>query len=242
VKAKVLPIGKCKILGRGASNGVNLNVFNPARFNEADQLALRKQFQLGANHKILLFVGRMVSEKGIEELVNAFCKFYENHKDYRLVLIGPYEPERDSISAAIISRIDSHEAILHLHWSTDIPLWMYMAKALVLPSYREGFANVLLEAAAMRCLLMVSAIDGNLNLVPDETCGILFAPQSTEALYNAMLGLHSLTESDYTERATKPFKVVQAHYSQEQVHAHLATAYYRLLQEKNLIPNLSCSC
>ena len=212
---------------------MNLEVFNRGRFNQADALTIRKQFELDEHHNILLFVGRMVSEKGIEELVDAFCKFYEKHMDYRLVLIGPYEPERDSISAAIMSHIDSHDAILHLHWSTDIPLWMYMAKAFVLPSYREGLANVLLEAAAMRCLLMVSDIDGNLNLVPDETCGILFAPQSTEALYSAMLSLHSLTELDYTERATKPFEIVQAHYSQEQVHTHLATAYFRLLQEKN---------
>lgn len=229
VSQKVLPSGKCIVLGRGASNGVNLDVFSRSRFNEQDEQNFRLQHNLEAHYQVLLFVGRLVSEKGIQELVDAFCRFHTDNVDYRLVLIGPFEPERDSLPMNTIKKIRQHPAIIHLLWSNEIPQWMYISRALILPSYREGLANVVLESAAMQCLLVVSSIDGNLNVVPDDAHGVLFELRSVNALYNAMARVAEMDSSDMESRTQKAYKIIADNYSQSKVHAQIAAAYQRLL-------------
>jgi glycosyltransferase involved in cell wall biosynthesis len=128
-----------------------------------------------------------------------------------------------------MEKIKHYPAIIHLMWSNDIAQWLNIAKALVLPSYREGLANVLLEAAAMHCLLLVSSIDGNLNIVPDEAHGVLFEPCSVIALYNAMVSVSEMERSDMKRRTQKAFKIIAENYSQSKVHAQIAAAYQRLL-------------
>lgn len=167
-----------KILGYGNVMGVDMERFNPARF------VVQKEDGVFT----FLFVGRIVGDKGINELVEAFTQLYNKYKNVRLVLVGTYEHELDPVSDTTRKEIDTNDAInaCGTKYGDDL-LQMYVdADCFVMPSYREGFPNTVLEAGAMNLPSIVTDINGSREIIANEKNGLIVPSKNTTALYEAM--------------------------------------------------------
>ena len=167
-----------KVLGYGNVKGVDMERFSPARF------VVTKN----PNVFTFVFVGRIVSDKGINELVEAFVKLHDKHKNARLVLVGNYEHNLDPVSDNTRQLIDTNDGIeaCGAKYGDDL-LQMYVdADCFVMPSYREGFPNTVLEAGAMGLPSIVTDINGSREIIENEKNGLIVPTKDADALYVAM--------------------------------------------------------
>lgn len=169
---------KLKVVGKGSSNGINLHRFNIDAVSAAEKAEVAKRIHYDAANTYLLFVGRMVYDKGIVELVHVFLRLYKDNPFLRLILAGQYERSLDPLPADIETAIQSHEAIVHIPWTSKVEHLMALSDFFVFPSYREGFPNVLLEAGAMQLPVVCSAIAGNVDIITHRHTGLLFKAQN----------------------------------------------------------------
>ena len=147
-----------------------------------------------------VFVGRLVRDKGIHELVEAFVKLNEKYPQTRLVLVGRSEPQLDPLSPETQAIIDTHKSIEAVGEQSDVRPWLAASDVLTFPSYREGFPNVVIEAGAMGLPSIVSDINGcNEIILPGEN-GVIVPPRNAEALYEAMEKM--CVDSEYRKALT----------------------------------------
>ena len=167
-----------KVLGYGNVRGVDMVRFSPSRFDVSKN----------PSAFTFVFVGRIVGDKGINELVEAFVKLHEKHQNARLILVGSYEHELDPLSDTTREQIESNEAIdaCGPKYDDDL-LRMYVnADCFVMPSYREGFPNTVLEAGAMGLPSIVTDINGSREIIENEKNGLIIPSKNASALYDAM--------------------------------------------------------
>lgn len=167
-----------QVLANGNINGIDTAHFAPQR-----------RWEPGANPNgelRFVFVGRMVHDKGIEELTRAFSRLHREFPHVRLTLIGGFEPELDPISPQAADTIRTHEAITATGFQSDIRPWLNEADVLVHPSFREGFPNVVLQAGAMGLPAVVTDINGSNEIIIHGENGLIVPPQQEEPLYQAM--------------------------------------------------------
>lgn len=170
-----------KILN-GNINGVNLQYFNKTKDIEKQA----KELKLPTDTFTFVFVGRMVRDKGILELVKAFVELHTENPKVQLLLVGPMETDLDPIDAEIQHQIISHPHIIWVGFQPDIRPYLAAANAFVFASYREGFPNVVLQAGAMGLPCIVTDINGCNEIIEEGKNGIIVPPQNKEALYRAM--------------------------------------------------------
>ena len=168
-----------KVLGYGNVKGVDMELFNPNRF-------VRKRVE--PDTFVFLFVGRIVGDKGVNELVEAFVKLNEKHPHTRLWLVGTYEEQLDPVTDITRSRIETCGAIKFLgpKYADDLRQMYVEADCFVMPSYREGFPNTVLEAGAMGLPSVVTDINGSREIIMDGVNGLIVPSKDAEALYSAM--------------------------------------------------------
>ena len=174
------------IIANGNINGVDLQRFAPGR-GRAEK---RAELGYGDGDVVFSFVGRLVADKGIPELVDCFVRLHREHPEVRLLLIGREEPEVDPLPEETRRQIRQHEAIHCAGAQADVVPWYAASDIYVLPSHREGFCNSLLEAGAMELPCITYDVCGCNDVVNDET-GILIPPYEKGKLYESMLRLHA---------------------------------------------------
>ena len=133
-----------------------------------------------------VFVGRIVRDKGINELVSAFDRLHQQYNDIRLVLVGPREDDLDPVLPATLERITQGNGIEAVGSQKDVRPFYQQADALVFPSYREGFPNVVIEAGAMGLPCIVTDINGSREIILNGQNGVIIPPRNEQALYEAM--------------------------------------------------------
>lgn len=178
--------GRLRVLAHGSGQGVDAaGRFDPSRFSSDEQLALREWLGVGNDALLVLFVGRVVGDKGVAELWQAWEAVRERHPGARLVLAGPFE-ERDGLPAELRARMTSDpRAHILGHVPDPAPLYA-IADVVVLPTYREGFPNVLLEAAAMAKPAVATRVTGCVDAVVDGVTGTLVPPGNASAIAEAL--------------------------------------------------------
>ena len=172
------------IIANGNINGVDLTRFTPG----AGRKEMRTKLEFETQHVVFTFVGRLVRDKGIPELVDSFVRLHAEHPEARLILIGSEEPELDPLPESTRRQMHEHPAILCPGSQRNIPEWLSATDVYTLPSHREGFCNSLLEAGAMALPSITYDICGCNDSVDNET-GILVPPYDAEALHTAMTQL-----------------------------------------------------
>lgn len=180
---------KLKVLGRGSSNGIDTSYFNPDLYSNLDRQGLRNEYGIPLNDLTFVFVGRLVKEKGIEELVHAFLEINAKHSNTSLLLVGPLEQELDPLSNSVLEEIKSNPKIFTTGYQVDVRPFFAMADVLTFPSYREGFPNVVLQAGAMSLPAIVSNINGCNEIIQHGKNGLIVAAKSKEELVDAMFEL-----------------------------------------------------
>lgn len=174
------------------------------------------------------FVGRMVKDKGINELVSAFIKLYEEHPDIRLILVGPFERELDPVLPETEHQILNHPAISFAGFQEDVRPYLAASDALVFPSYREGFPNVVLQAGAMGLPSIVTDINGCNEIIEEGVNGVIIPLRHVEKLYEAMKFFVEHSETEVPEMARKARPVIVERFEQHKVWEALLAEYQSL--------------
>ncbi|MEO8962599.1 MAG: glycosyltransferase family 4 protein [Ginsengibacter sp.] len=174
---------KLKIIGSGSSNGVSSKRFNRDTLDEKLVEVIKKKINYNDSNTYLLFIGRLVKDKGIVELVESFSALQKTKSNLKLILVGVYEAALDSLPEKTLREILNNPSIIHVSWSNKVEYYMSVANYFVFPSYREGFPNVLLEAGAMQLPIICSRIGGNIDIVTHNKTGILFKKKDINDLY-----------------------------------------------------------
>ena len=228
----LLDESKVKIIGFGSSNGIDLNKFNRDTLSENHLIAATIRITPSENDYLILAIGRLVKDKGIEELVNAFLSS-RIVKYGKLVLLGSFEQELNPIDDEIVRKIQDHPRIVQIEWTDHVSHYLAMADLLVHASHREGFPNVLLEAGAMQVPVICSDIIGNIDVVIPRKTGLVFPVKNTEILKEALE--FAFVKRDYMQSlADNLYKEVVEKYPRDKMHALILENYLRLL-EKSLI-------
>ena len=175
---------KFSVLLKGSSNGVDLKRFyaNNELITKAEMK--KKELNISPCSFIFGYVGRIVKDKGIEEVVLAFEKLQELY-DIKLILVGPYEAN-NPVSHFIVEKIKNNDDIIDVGYSDDIPLYSLLMDIIILASYREGFGNIVIEAAAMGTPAIVSNVPGARDSIVHNETGLLIEPKNIDSLFASM--------------------------------------------------------
>src|SRR5262249_5297688 len=128
-------------------NGVDANLYHVSPEAHQQAQALRAQWGVGPNEPVIGFVGRFVRDKGIVELVDAFDRVLAKRPDAWLLLVGDYE-SGDPVPPEYVRRIAEHPRIIRPGYIFELLPYYAAMNVFVLPTYREGFPVVPLEAAS----------------------------------------------------------------------------------------------
>ena len=170
-----------QIIGNGNINGIDLEYFDrtPEVLEQAEKY--RKEEVV-----TFCFVGRIVRDKGMNELVAAFQRLHQAYPNTRLVLVGSFEEKLDPVLPETRQVIEQQAAIEWMGWQNDIRPFLAASEVFVFPSYREGFPNVVLQAGAMGLPSIVTDINGSSEIISEGVNGCIIPSQDEEALYKAM--------------------------------------------------------
>lgn len=194
VEHKLCNDSKLKMIGNGSSNGIDTEYFSKDKLKSEGIVFsdIKKTLGFETNDFIYCFVGRIVKDKGVHELVSAFTEiadlFSKNNTCIpKLLLVGPIGNDRDSINQQTQNLIDQHQGIKYVGRQDDIRPFLAISNVFVFPSYREGFPNVVLQAGAMGIPSIVSDINGNNEIILHKKNGLIIPSKDKNALKNAML-------------------------------------------------------
>lgn len=174
------------VLAAGSANGVDLGRYSPRR--RALGAEVRHKYGIAPDAVVIGFVGRMTRDKGIEELALAFRALSAEFPGAVLLLVGDYE-DRDRPADSTIGFLSTCTGMRHVGWQTDVVPFMAAMDVLVLPTYREGLANVLLEAAAMEIPTVTTNATGARDALVDGVTGLRVGVGNVLALREALASL-----------------------------------------------------
>lgn len=213
------------VLGHGNVRGIDLDHYDRTPDVMAKAAGIRK-----TNVFTFIFVGRLVGDKGINELVEAFTRLNEKYPDTRLILVGGQEPHLDPLKPATIKEIECNKAIEDVGRQQDVRPWFAAAECLVFPSYREGFPNVVIEAGAMGLPSIVTNINGSREIIIEGRNGIIIPSHNVDSLFEAMESL--LTEKEKRIRMAQEARpLIASRYEQSYVRECLKQFYHQILSD-----------
>lgn len=218
---------KLKVIGFGSSNGIDLEKFNRGILKENHLVAATMRIMPGDNDFIILAVGRLVKDKGIEELVTAFLESKISDRS-KLVLLGSFEQDLNPVDDEIVRKIKDHPRIVQIEWTDHVAHYLALADVLVHPSHREGFPNVLLEAGAMQVPIICSDIIGNTDIVTNKKTGLVFPVKNKEVLKDALE--FAYVKRDFIQQlADNLYAEVEEKYQRKKMHQLILKEYQNSL-------------
>lgn len=176
---KVVSSAKSIVFAKGSISGVDVARFKP---DQETRVRIRQQLNIFSESIIFLFLGRLTKDKGVLDLAQAFNRL--NAVNASLLFVGPDE---QNIQAKIVSVVGKASQNIHFVGHTGTPeAYMVAADVLCLPSYREGFGSVVIEAAAVSIPAIASRIYGLTDAVVEGETGLLHEPNDIDAIKNGM--------------------------------------------------------
>lgn len=223
------PRGAIRVLGAGSIAGVDLRRFDARRF-ASSRLALRRRLRIPDGAKVITFVGRVTRDKGIEELVAAFA-LVRDRIDAYLVVVGPEETHIEPLRHELRETLRSHPAIRWLGYFPEPEQYVAIADVFCLPSYRESFGIVLLEAAALGVPVVATRIVGVVDAVLDGETGLLVPARDADMLGSALLEV--LTNDSLREKlGAQAQQRAVANFSSEVINQLVLNEYARYSQTR----------
>lgn len=227
LKNNYCPIEKVKVLANGSSNGIDTAYFNPELFDQVQNAKLRQDLAIAISDFVFVFVGRLVADKGINELVSAFHHLSEENDGVKLLLVGDYETELDPLTPETLAIIQSNKHIVTVGFQSDVRPYLAISDTLAFPSYREGFPNVVMQAGAMGLPSIVSDINGCNEIIKEGENGLIIPVKNLKALLSAM---KKLTEQEEVTNILKEKAraMIVNRYEQQLVWKAILEEYRRL--------------
>jgi glycosyltransferase involved in cell wall biosynthesis len=228
---KLVKPAKLEIIGMGSSNGIDLSRYSLSSLKPDKLQEIKKLISYDEKLIYFLSVGRLVHDKGIDELVHAFIAIHAKNNLARLILVGAFEDEVDPVSDETKEILKTHPGIIMAGWSDAVEYFMEFSFALVHPSHREGFPNVLLQAGAMLCPVICSGIGGNLDIVEHEKTGLIFEVKDQARLQGQLE--QALADPLVLQQYARALRSkIEQQYDQPIVHLYLRNKYRDVLGQK----------
>jgi len=221
---KIAPAYKLKVLGSGSTNGVDLSRFSPGTSN------VRERLGIAPGEPVVGFVGRLTKDKGVPELIEAFDEILRRLPDAHLILVGWFDAAEDALDESVRKRIENHPRIHCTGYAADTAPYYKAMDLMVLPTWREGFPNAVLEAAATGIPVITTLCTGSRDSVIPEVTGLLIPPGYPEAISEAVLKLLMDRERRLCMGAAAR-KWVFENYTNDRVLRLLTDFYKSLLEE-----------
>lgn len=174
---------KVDVIHNGSANGMLIDEFINSQYNKSE---IRKELNITPSDFVFGFVGRIVGDKGINELIDAFQILNTKYSNTKLLLIGFYEEELDPLKKETIEKIKNNQNIIELGFQKDVKKYLSIINVFVSPSYREGFGLSLLEANLMGKPVIATKITGYTEIVTQGENGFLIPIKNSEELKNKM--------------------------------------------------------
>ncbi|CEN35889.1 glycosyltransferase family 4 protein [Capnocytophaga cynodegmi] len=220
--------GKLKVIANGSSNGIDTQFFSPDRITEEKKSLLKRKLNISDSDFVLIFVGRIVGDKGINELVQAFVEL--NNPQMKLLLVGSQEKELDPLKKQTLIALEKNKNILSVGFQDDVRPYFAISKALVFPSYREGFPNVVMQAGAMEVPSIVSDINGCNEIIVSGENGIVIPVKNTEELKKSITTLFK-NNVLYNKLKSNCRRMIVNRYEQKIIWSSLLREYQNLLKQ-----------
>ena len=170
-----------KVIAQGSINGVDTEFFKNTKTLDEKEV-IRDKFKIDKKDFVITFVGRIVKDKGINELIEAFVNLSKKYNNLKLLLVGDYEEHLNPIKNENKILIDSLDSIITVGFQNDIRDFLSITDLFVLPSYREGLPNSLIEAGSFGIPLLATNINGCNEIIDDGITGILIEKKSAKKL------------------------------------------------------------
>jgi glycosyltransferase involved in cell wall biosynthesis len=238
IAERLCPASKVKVLGNGTINGVDaLARFNPANIESRTGREARARLGIAADALVIGFVGRVVRDKGLQELSAAWEVLRAEFEALHLLIVGDFEPQ-DPIPENIKNLLATDPRIHLIKHTEEVETYYAAMDIVVLPSYREGFPSVPLEAAALRLPVVATRIQGCVEAVVDGATGLLVPVRDADALAGAVRRYVSDPALREAHGRAGRERVLRM-YRREDVWESLLAEYGRLLRDKQLpVPSL----
>lgn len=175
---------KLKIIANGSSNGINTSFFSPEQVSDNQKIELKQKLGIHPSDFVFIFIGRLVHDKGVDELVESFVQL--NNAKTKLLLVGRQEKELDPLKRQTLEHMNNNKNIIEVGFQKDIRPYFAISDCLVFPSYREGFPNVVMQAGAMGIPSIVSNINGCNEIIIEKENGLFIPAKNTEKLQATM--------------------------------------------------------
>lgn len=211
---------KLKVIGNGSSNGINTEYFRTNLFSEKQKKKLKRELNINETDFVFIFVGRIVGDKGINELIAAFEKLSKENEQVKLLLVGPFEEELDPLQEKTKAILKNNKQIISVGYQNDVRLYFAISNVLVFPSYREGFPNVVMQAGAMGLPSIVSDINGCNEIIKNEVNGLIIPVKNSVEIYSALKKMLS-----DKKMCTNARKMIEGRYKQKHVWESLLNEY-----------------
>ena len=231
VEEELISSIKMKIIANGSSNGIDTSYFDSERISEKQREEFLTRLIIQKKDFVFIFVGRLVGDKGINELIDAFARIKDSN--VKLLLVGGLESDLDPLKSETIHEIDKNKNIISVGFQKDVRPYFAISHCLVFPSYREGFPNVVLQAGAMGLPSIVSNINGCNEIIQEGINGSIIPSKDRESLYTVMHKIIS-DEAWRKQLAGNARDIIVSHYEQKLVWDALLIEYKHLLIQKGI--------
>ena len=173
-----LPIS---VIGHGSINGVDTEYFKN-KYNKADELKIRYEYSIKKDDFVVTYIGRIVKDKGIDELIEAFINLLKKYPNLKLLLVGDYEDDLNPINKKSKNLINEFDSIISVGYKKDIRRFLGITNLFTLPSYREGLPNSLIEAGSFGIPLLATDINGCNEIIKNNETGLLVKKKNSKSL------------------------------------------------------------
>jgi len=230
VREKLVPPNKIDVIADGSISGVDLSRFDP-QVHAASRAEIRRQLNIPQLARVIIFVGRVTKDKGINELIAAFHHLHGRYDNIHLLLVGPFEPERDPLPIETLNATSSHSNVHSIGFISQPELYLAASDIFCLPSYREGFGSVAIEAGAMNLPSVATTVTGLVDAIVDGETGLLVPPKNVEALVKALETMIVSPEMRQRMGAAARARAVNK-FDAKIVNQTVVNEYFRLMRQK----------
>ena len=173
------------VVGQGSINGVDTEYFKNKK-NKEEELEVKNTYNISKDDFVITFIGRLVKDKGINELVESFIILLKKYPNLKLLLVGVYEDNLYKIDKETEQLINESNAIITAGFQKDTRKFLSITDLFTLPSYREGLSNALIEAGSFGVPLLATDIIGNNEVIENNVTGLLVKMKDVSSLTNGI--------------------------------------------------------
>lgn len=221
---------KIKVISKGSIDGLNHDFFNKKLISTKIKKEILSKLNISNNEFIFIYVGRLVKDKGINELVFAFNELSKSYKKTKLIMVGAFENNLDPLNNNTLKLINENKQIVLTGLVNDVRPYFSISNVFVFPTYREGFPITVMEAGSMSLPSIVTDINGCNEIIKNNVNGLIIPSKNVSLLKKKMIELIE-NQVLYKKISQNARKIIIKNYNQKQIRKTLVEEYSKLLKD-----------